>query len=610
MSRLAHGRVAFVTAAIALATVAVDSSVLASRLASPAVPISVAVERHLLKETPKAAARRAAERDTALKALFDRRATAVLHRDRAAFLALIDPEQRDYRTEQDVVFDSIGKVGFSDWSYELMPGESYSPGSIDYAKYAGADDVWLPVLTLRYRIKGFDKLDVGRRVVYTVVRRGKRWYVGSDADLDKQTSSGTSVRVDPWENGPVVVERSPHAMVIGHPDDSAAVDSILAGVEAAVKHVVRYAGTRWSRKVVIELPANDDETQRILENPQTFFDFAAIAHPLFTKPGDDADAEIAGARVVINPDGFQPGSAFTKTLLRHEITHVALFDRTGPLSPKWLVEGIAEYVGNAESSLSVDRLAGSLVPVVARSGPPSVLPSDSDFGLIDDAGSAYASSWLVCRYIVSRYGRAALFRLYDEMGSIEGISHPGDKLGTSLRKVLHTSEDGLLRGWRPYVRSAVGDLGKLLPPPPAPWREGSRGEASVEDLAAERKLSEKALTGMGVERGGEGIWLRGGTPSAPENAIIEAVVVDRDEAGAAAAERAFGGRLTPYDRGTPIPHGRLYLVALTMGGREYNAAVAVLRAGNVVIEVRAVSRSGTLTADAQRQAEALYAAVA
>jgi hypothetical protein len=606
---LRHVRLSWTAGALVLATLAADSSVLADRLAAPAVPISVAVEQHLLKESPKAAARRAAKRDAAIKAVFDRRAAAILHGDRAAFLADIDPQERTYRTEQDVVFDSIRQVGFSDWSYEPKAGESYSPGSIAYARYRGANDLWLPVVILRYRIKGFDTLRVGRRVVYTLVQRGKRWYIGSDADLDAQTSSGTSVRVDPWENGPVVVKRSPHAMIIGHPDDAAAVDSILSGVEAAVKHVIAYVGPHWSRKVVIVLPTNDDETQRVLENPQTFFDFAAIAKPMLTIPPDGVDEEIAGARVVINPEGFQPDSAFTKTLLRHEITHVALFDRTGPLSPKWLVEGIAEYVGNAESNLSVLRLGSSLAEVVDKSGPPTVLPSDSDFGLIDDAGAAYSSSWMVCRYIVSRYGRAALFRFYDEMGNDEGLRTPGTKFETSLRKVLHTNEADLTRGWRAYVRTAVGDIGDVLAKPPAPWHQADKGEANVDDLASERDLSEAALRAMGVERGGEGLWNQG-SKSSPDRILVEALAVARDEAGAASAERSFAARYTKFDSGFAIPHGRIYRVGLRLKAGEYHAAVAILRAGNVVIEVRVAAKFDLPVAEAEHLAALQYAAVA
>ena len=104
--------------------------------------------------------------------------------------------------------------------------------------------------------------------------------IARDSDLDEVTSSGTSVRVDPWENGPIVVRRSRHGIVIGHPQDAGAVGSILREVESAVRHVRSYTGRKkWNERVVVVLPTDDDELDRVLENPTTFFEFAAIARP-------------------------------------------------------------------------------------------------------------------------------------------------------------------------------------------------------------------------------------------------------------------------------------------------------------------------------------------
>jgi hypothetical protein len=602
-----RSRLSWLLAALALSTVAADSAVMARRQAVPAVPLSVAVERNLVRQSSAAAAKYVARRDTALRALFDSRAAAVTARGRKAFLAGVDPKAKAYGAEQAQVFDNLAMLDFASWSYEPT-GDSYSPTGIDFAKYH-ADDVWLPVLLLRYQLKGFDQRPVGRRVVYTVVRRGSRWYVANDADLEAGTTSGTSVRIDPWESGPIVVRHSPHGLVIGHPKDAAAVDGIVREVESAVRHVSSYVGRGWGEHVVIVLPADQNELEHVLENPDVPFEFAAVARPEYTDPRDDQLGLFAGSRVVVNPTNFAPEAASNRMLIRHEMTHVATFSRNGPLSPKWLIEGLAEYVGNAGSTFAVERLGGDLGDLIDKQGPPTGVPGNSAFGVLGDAGVAYNQSWLLCRYIASKWGRAALLRLYDAMGTRTGLDHPGSKLADSLREVLHVDEATLIRGWRPYARAAVADLSKILVTPGGAYREDDRGEIDAVDLATQKSLDAGRLTRLGLERGAEGYWYVGPTAK-PDKLAVETLVVGHDETAAAALERLLAGRYTAFDRtGVAIPHGRMYFVGIAINGAHYNQTVAIVRAGILVVEVRvAVPGYGDPGAEARALAARQYAA--
>lgn len=595
--------------AVVLLVAAADVAVVAARSRGPSVPISVAVAQGLLTESPRDATRRADRRDAAIDDIFARRADAILRRDRAAFLADVDPAQAGFRAQQDEVFTSLGRLDFAAWSYERTD-DSYAPGDIDYRRYGRVADLWLPVLHLRYQLDGFDDAEVGRRVVYTVVRRGQRWYIGGDADLEKTTTSGTSVRVDPWENGPILVEKGRHGVVIGHPDDADAIDAIRTEVDDAVGHVTRYVGRGdWNGKVVVVLPTDQDELDRVLESPTVFFDFSAIARPLVSIPREGEDAEYAGARVVINPEGFDAGSAFTRHLIRHEITHVAMFERVGPLTPKWLIEGVAEYVGNAGSDLPSEALAGDLAEQIGREGVPETLPTDSDFGLINDAGIGYNSAWLLCRYIASRWGRAALLRFHDRMGTLSGLDRPSEKLPRVLRQVLGTDEASLLRGWQPFVRAALADLATLLASPGAAYRRLSRGRLRVKDVASLDGVRSSALVKAGFDRAAGGIWLDGPFRT-PRRRVATTLVVLQDEAGARTVERLLAEPLRRFDAGTPIPHGRLFSVGTTIGGRHYNQTVSVVRAGTVVFEVRiAVPGTGDSSAENRRLSAAQYAAV-
>jgi hypothetical protein len=609
VSPLSRRRLSWALSGVLLATLAGDSAVIARREAKPPIPRSIALAQHLLHESDATTANRATDRDAALRSLFERRADAIRRRDRRAFLAGIDPRATAYRMEQLEVFDNLAKLDLASWTYSVQDGESYTPTQIPWQRYTGVDDLWLPVLTLRYQLAGFDEKPVGRREVYTTVRRGGRWYVANDRDLDATTSSGTSVRVEPWENGPIVVSHSKHGLVIGHPQDAKAVAGIVKEVESAVVHVSSLVGRGWGEKVVVILPADAKELDRILESPDVPYDFAAVARPLSTEPGENEFRDFAGSRVVINPDGFKVGEPFTRILIRHEMTHVATFARTGPLSPKWLIEGLAEYVGNIGSSITTESLGAPLGKLVDDKGVPGYLPSDSDFGIINDAGIGYNSGWLLCRYIASHYGRAKLLAFYDEMGNLDGLLSPGTKLEKALRKVLHTTEAALLRDWRPYVRAAVGDLTKVLVPPGGAYREDDRVEVDDADIASEKSLPVAKVRGAGIERAAEGFWYLGAAKT-PSRLLVSSLVVAKDEASAVAAERLLASRYTPYDgRGRPTPHGRLYFVGVRIGGRHYNEVVAILRTGIVVVEVRvAVPGTGDPTAEATRMAAKQYAA--
>lgn len=611
MSPTFRARVSWLLAATVLVTLAGDSAVLARRQQKPAVPTSVAVEQHLVTESARTAARRANERDRAIRDLFFRRAQAVRGRDRAAFLGVVDPKARDYRAEQEQVFDSLGKLEFAEWTYTPRPDESYSVTSIDWQKYAGAEDLWLPVLTLRYQLAGFDAKPVGRRVVYTVVRRDGRWYIGDDRDLENVTSSGTSVRVDPWENGPIVVQHTKHGLVIGHPKDAGAIRTVMTEVESAIAHVRRFVGRGWGEKVVVVLPADHDELNRVLENPQVPFDFAAVAKPLPTLPADDFSfRELAGTRVVINPEHFRAGDPFTRVLIRHEMTHVATFARTGPLTPKWLIEGLAEYVGESGGPFSTANVGGDLGVYVDEHGVPNHLPSESDFGRLNEAGVGYASGWLLCRYIADRWGVKALLRLYDAAGDLRGNGLPGEQLDRALRRVLHVDEAALLRGWRPYVRAAVADLSKLLVKPGGKYTLDDDSELDPGDLAYLYDVKVKRVDAIGAERGAVAIW-NVGDEDKPRKRMLASLIVSRDEHGAAEMETIVAARYRKYDpSGRPIPHGRLYSLGQQVGGQHYNKYVAVLRAGTVVIEVAVlVPGFGVAAGEAQALAERQYAEI-
>lgn len=600
-------RLPWVVGALVLSTLAVDSAVMADRQVPrpprERLPVSVAVEEKKLAETDAEAAARKRERDDAVNAMFDRRARAVLARDKAAFMADLDQADKDFVRRQGEVFDSLAKLDFATWDYRLRD-DTYSLSSIDWRRYPRVNDIALPVQTLHYQLKDFDKRPLVRRVVYTVVRRGTRWTIANDRDLEETTSSGTSARRDPWENGPIVVARSKNSLVIGHPADADDIDGIQREVESAVKHVSARVGTAWGERTVVILPSDDDELQRILDSPTVPYEFAAVADAESTALAEDATGgSFAGTRVVINPANFNPSSSFNRLLIRHELTHVAMVERSGPLTPKWLAEGIAEWVAHAGSDLPTTTLAAPLAALVEEEGVPGYLPLDSDFGLIGEAGVGYASGWLLCRYIADRWGDKALLKFFDEMGNGSGLDKPGDKLDAALRKVLKIDEAGLLRAWRPYVKASVGAAEQLLVDAPG-YPDTYMSGTNVSRIADDHGLKTKELQDLGVERALESYAFKG-DPDDPERFVYTQVVISRHPRNGDKLVRMLARPYARFDDGEAIPGGRLYVVGRPIKDRRYNMAIAVFRSGLLVYEVRVLH---TAPGDPRPEARRLAAA--
>jgi hypothetical protein len=591
---------------VLVAVLAADGVVLYRFDARPRGPISVAVERGAVEEMQEDKEHREEERETAIKRMFDRRADGIVTRDRTAFLADIDRTNAGFVRRQEALFDSLGKLEFDHWSYLRQEGSAYSLSSIDVEPYEDAQDLWLPVLVLRYQLHDFDEEPVARRIVYTVAKRQGRWKIANDTDLEGSTSSGTTVKQDPWENGPIVVAKSSHSLVIGHPSDASEVKEILRESDSAVAHVSAFTGKGWGERVVVVLPASPEELVAVLDNPYVPYAFTAIAHPQFTSI-DPAVAELAGVRVVINPESFSAKDALNSLLLRHETTHVATMDLDGPLMPKWLVEGYAEYVGNHGSQFPTLALGSGLAEVVAKTGVPTYLPLDSDFGYLADAGVGYSSAWMLCRYLGDTYGRSKLYDFYRVMGNREGLDRPGEKLDSSLGRIFGLDEKRLLAAWRPYVRAAVGDLvEEMVEPGGAYKQDDSTDSISAKGLAGSRGYKQSRLEAADYDRAAQSLWAVG-DPDRPDKWVASTIVVSRTEKGGRQLEQIVHESMRPYDPSSrSIPHGRLYEIGTTVHGRTYRTAVAVLRVGIAVIEIRVATSSGDPRNEARRLAERQY----
>ncbi|GII83718.1 hypothetical protein Ssi03_17080 [Sphaerisporangium siamense] len=176
--------------------------------------------------------------------------------------------------------------------------------------------------------------------------------------------------------------------------------------------------------------------------PGTTAQAAALAVPASVR---GLAAVAAADRVIVEPAAYaRLSDAGRDVVLAHELTHLATGAATDARTPKWLVEGFADYVGYLDSGIPVPTAAAELAAEVRAGRRPVALPGPDAFAPGSPRlAQAYEEAWLACRYVVARYGERALVALYREFS---GGGAPG-----ALPRVLGVSAERFTAAWRAYV---------------------------------------------------------------------------------------------------------------------------------------------------------------
>jgi hypothetical protein len=122
--------------------------------------------------------------------------------------------------------------------------------------------------------------------------------------------------------------------------------------------------------------------------------------------------------------------AALRIVLRHELFHFAARAATASDAPRWLTEGVADFVARPDAPR----------PGPDRAAEVATLPSDAD---LDTEGPtrtlAYDRAWWFTRFVADRYGISSLRRLYEracEPGHPEIETAVSETLGAGLGEVL------------------------------------------------------------------------------------------------------------------------------------------------------------------------------
>ena len=194
---------------------------------------------------------------------------------------------------------------------------------------------------------------------------------------------------------------------------------IWAELDGAADAVTAFWGPDWPRNVTIVLTGSDEE-------------FRALADV-----GPDIAAATTAQRIVFAQGASAMSDASLRIVLRHELLHYAARSLTAADAPRWLTEGVADYVGRPPTPMPTPQRAEELAH----------LPTDADLGTPGAVRSlAYDRAWWFSRFVASRYGAPALRGLYVAACA---PGHPDQD--TAIRTALGSDTGRVLTAWRSWL---------------------------------------------------------------------------------------------------------------------------------------------------------------
>jgi hypothetical protein len=210
--------------------------------------------------------------------------------------------------------------------------------------------------------------------------------------------------------------RTVHLIGLGAARTAPLLARIATEMNDAAQAVTAFWGPDWPRDVVIVAAGSDAE-------------FGTLAGG-----GPDTAATTTAERIMFAPGAAAMSDASLRIVVRHELFHYASRADTAADAPRWLTEGVADFVGRPPEPRPED--AGDWG-----------LPTDADLSAAGPAGSlAYDRAWWFSRFVAQAYGTTTLRALYLQAC---GPGHPD--AGTAVRDTLHADLPTVLARWRHWM---------------------------------------------------------------------------------------------------------------------------------------------------------------
>jgi hypothetical protein len=379
----------------------------------------------------------------AIEELLERHTQAVKKKDLNAWMADVDQSDAAFAKRQKQLFDNLVKMPFSDISFDRtrLPARQlarFLPTQL-FDRYHAA--VHVEAVTIRHRIEGVDSKTVATPWMPVVALTKGKWQIVGDA-AGKDMPLGANGQ--PWDStGPVAVLRNDRIIAVVSADDAERGRSLLQMAETSLKQVVEVRPTGWDGKVLFTAV----QDKRIFdtyfaESQERIAQVAAIAVPYYNQVGDWAGSPAySSTRVVFNPTQLTAQTEELAHDLTHEFAHAAMGPVTTARTPRWVVEGFAEYVAYKKDKVPAAGIRQALGDLTV-----STLPTDAQFYA---EPRNYIASWLANRMIAEKFGQDKLIAFYEAFQNFSEVE-------SAAREVLGIGVSALEQQWRDYVKQQRG----------------------------------------------------------------------------------------------------------------------------------------------------------
>ena len=242
-------------------------------------------------------------------------------------------------------------------------------------------------------------------------------------------------------SAPVAGGRTVRLLSLGGIRTDGLLTRVGADLGAAIGAVERFWGTDWGHgdDPEITVVATDSEAQFLddahLDTRRQWADIAAVS---VADEIDLARRATSGQRIVFAPGAAAMNDSALRIVLTHELFHLAARADTALNAPRWLTEGVADFVARPPSAIPA--------------GAGTELPSDA---ALDAAGAersmAYDRAWWFARFVTDTYGADGLRRLY---AAACGPGHAD--LPVAVQQTLGTDLPGLTARWASWLTTGRG----------------------------------------------------------------------------------------------------------------------------------------------------------
>lgn len=393
--------------------------------------------------TPGTDAEAAVKRAAAGDELLQRFADAVLKGDPKKFASTVDPTAAAFAAQARQAYANLRALPVEKLVFRYV-NDDLTALPAARRQQLGGTQAWIAQVEVSWRLREFDEQPVRLTVPMTMVTRGAATYLTSFSD-----DIGPGRRRPFWMLGAFRVHRGEHSLVVST-NPKVNLPEYAGLLDRAIEDVSKIWGPKWSRHVVLYLPATQNQMEYVLgARLNTYGQIAAVTTA-------EAAERVAGVpvRMVANPVLFGKLNAQGRRIvLTHETTHVAS-SATASAVPLWLAEGFADYVAFATVDVSTKSAASELFKAVRAGKGPKTLPDAAAFAASSkQLAVAYESSWLACRMIATKYGQSKLVDFYRRVHA----GNPNTGLRDAFKSELGITQERFVTDWLKDLQRLAND---------------------------------------------------------------------------------------------------------------------------------------------------------